>query len=504
MATQSVDSKVKENAAAPVVRELPADLETPVSVYLKLAGQGPSFLLESVTGGEQLARYSFIGVHPTAAYVLRAGMVERCSIPTGEVTRCAVEGDPLEYIRTEMEAYRPAVAPGLPRFSGGLVGYLGYEMIRYFEPSVGIGAHPDMPEGIFLQTDTLVAFDHAFGKLVLIAHIRPEENGAGRARAEARLDAIEERLVQPLLPAPDQIAGAVSTQLRSNVTREQFTQAVRQAKEYIAAGDIFQVVLSQRLSRETTAAPFSIYRALRRLNPSPYMFFFDFDGLAGEPNLHVIGASPELHVRLEDGKATVRPIAGTRPRGKSPSEDLQMEKDLLADPKERAEHVMLVDLARNDLGRVCEYGSVRVPEQMVVERYSHVMHIVSQVEGCLRPEYDAIDLVRATFPAGTVSGAPKIRAMQIIHELETSPRGTYAGLVGYFGYDGSLDTCITIRTMVMRGNTISVQAGAGIVADSDPDTEYQETMNKARALAVAVERAENSGTFGTPGGRNAQ
>ncbi len=497
MVTQAIHSTFQRPAPvaapAPVVRELPADLETPVSVYLKLAGQGPSFLLESVTGGEQLARYSFIGVHPTAAYVLRAGAVERWHLPSGAITRVPVEGDPLEYIRAEIGAYRPAAISGLPRFSGGLVGYLGYEIIRHFEPSVGVGPHPDLPDGIFLQTDTLVAFDHAFGKLVLIANIRPEENGRGRADAEARLDAIEQRLAQPLPDLPAPLGEPASTELRSNVTREQFTQAVRRAKEHIAAGDIFQVVLSQRLSRETTATPFSIYRALRRLNPSPYMFFFDFDGLAGEPNLHIIGASPELHVRLENGKATVRPIAGTRPRGKTPAEDAQMERDLLADPKERAEHVMLVDLARNDLGRVCEFGSVSVPEQMVVERYSHVMHIVSQVEGRLRPEYGAVDLVRATFPAGTVSGAPKIRAMQIIRDLEPAPRGTYAGLVGYFGYDGSLDTCITIRTMVMRGQTVSVQAGAGIVADSDPETEYQETLNKARALAVAVRQAEQAG-----------
>jgi anthranilate synthase component I len=485
----ALDHSTARLAPAPLVRELPADLETPVSVYLKLAGQGPSFLLESVTGGEQLARYSFIGVHHSAAYVLRPGAVERHEIPSGEVTRQPVQGDPLDYLKAEMEAYRPASAPGLPRFSGGLVGYMGYEIIRYFEPSVGIGPHPEMPDGIFLQTDTLVAFDHAFGKLLLIANIRPDEDAGA---AEARLDAIEKRLGEPVPALPASQGAVVSSELRSNVTREQFTHAVRQAKEHIAAGDIFQVVLSQRLSRETTASPFSIYRALRRLNPSPYMFFFDFDGLAGDPNLHVIGASPELHVRLEDGKATVRPIAGTRPRGKSPAEDVEMERDLLADPKERAEHVMLVDLARNDLGRVCEFGSVHVPEQMLVERYSHVMHIVSQVEGRLRPEYSAIDLVRATFPAGTVSGAPKIRAMQIIRDLETSARGTYAGLVGYFGYDGSLDTCITIRTMVMRGQTVSVQAGAGIVADSDPETEYQETLNKARALAVAVERAEKA------------
>lgn len=491
MVTPTTTSTEKQSQAqpAPLVRELPADLETPVSVYLKLAGQGPSFLLESVTGGEHLARYSFIGVHPTAAYVLRPGVVERHQNTGGTVARSTVSGDPLEYLKAELDSYLPAPVPGLPRFSGGLVGYLGYEMIRYFEPSVGVGPHPELPDGIFLQTDTLVAFDHAFGKLLLIANIRQGDE----TEAVMRLDAIEQRLQQPVPSLPALLEGVPSVELRSNVTRENFTAAVRQAKEHIAAGDIFQVVLSQRLSRETSATPFGIYRALRRLNPSPYMFFFDFDGLAGEPNLHVIGASPELHVRLEDGKATVRPIAGTRPRGKSPAEDLRMEQELLADPKELAEHVMLVDLARNDLGRVCEYGSVNVPEQMVVERYSHVMHIVSQVEGRLRPELSAVDLLRATFPAGTVSGAPKIRAMQIIRELETTPRGTYAGLVGYLGYDGSLDTCITIRTMVMRGQTVSVQAGAGIVADSDPETEYQETLNKARALAVAVERAEKNG-----------
>jgi anthranilate synthase component I len=497
MTTHAINQTVEKIAAdvfsrpAPAVRELPADLDTPVSVYLKLAGQGPSFLLESVTGGEQLARYSFIGVHPTAAFVLRAGVVERWMVASGQVTRLAVEGDPLEYLKHELESCRPAQVPGLPRFTGGLVGYLGYEMIRYFEPSVGLEPHPELPDGIFLQTDTLVAFDHAFGKLVLIANLRDGNSEAeARAEAEARLDAMEQRLIQPVAVPPAAGSASGSSELRSNVSREQFTEAVRQAKEHIAAGDIFQVVLSQRLSRETTAAPFSIYRALRRLNPSPYMFFFDFDGLDGEPALHVIGASPELHVRMEGQKATVRPIAGTRPRGKSEAEDQEMERDLLADPKERAEHVMLVDLARNDLGRVCEFGSVNVSEQMVVERYSHVMHIVSQVEGRLRPEYSAIDLVRATFPAGTVSGAPKIRAMQIIRDLETSPRGTYAGLVGYFGYDGSLDTCITIRTMVMRGQTVSIQAGAGVVADSDPEREYQETLNKARALAVAVEKAE--------------
>ncbi|HEX9012200.1 MAG TPA: anthranilate synthase component I [Anaerolineaceae bacterium] len=480
---------------APVVRELSADLETPVSVYLKLAGGGPSFMLESVTGGEQLARYSFIGIHPSRAYVLRGRTLE-CRLPGGEVEHIAIPdgSDPLDALREELSRFRCAAVPGLPRFAGGLVGYLSYEMIRYFEPSVHIPSHEVLPDGIFLLTDTTVAFDHAFGRLLLIANVYPDPRGeaAARADAEARLDAIERRLDGPLPQIERPGSKPISTALQANMTREQFMEAVRTAKEHIAAGDIFQVVLSQRLSRETQASPIAIYRALRRLNPSPYMYFFDFADLADGPDLRLIGASPELHVRLEDGRATVRPIAGTRPRGKTPADDLALERELLADPKELAEHVMLVDLARNDLGRVCKFGTVNVPEQMVIERYSHVMHIVSQVEGELQPGLDAFDLVRATFPAGTVSGAPKIRAMQIIHDLEPGPRGTYAGAVGYFASDGSLDTCITIRTLVMRGQTVSIQSGAGIVADSDPETEYQEALNKARALAVAVELAEGN------------
>jgi len=349
-----------------------------------------------------------------------------------------------------------------------------------------------LPDAIFLLADTLVAFDHAYGRLVLIANPAPalgEEDG--RLQAEARLDEITRRLAEPLprrnlTPAPTANPSPWKPTSTATLTKT----AVEIAKEHIAAGDIFQVVLSQRLSRKTTAEAFGIYRALRRLNPSPYMFFFDFDGLTGSEPLRLIGASPELHVRLEGREAALRPIAGTRPRGKTPLDDSLLEKDLLADPKERAEHVMLVDLARNDLGRVCEYGSVQVSELMVVERYSHVMHIVSHVEGKLRPQYDAFDLMAATFPAGTVSGAPKIRAMQIIQDLETSSRGSYAGAVGYFAFDGSMDTCITIRTLRMRGDEISVQAGAGIVADSDPEREYQETLNKARALSVAVDMAE--------------
>jgi anthranilate synthase component 1 len=488
-----VSNRIEDLSLA--VRELPADLETPVSVYLKLAGEGPSFLLESVTGGEQVARYSFIGVHPGRAFTFRGRQmtVETLSGGVSEpgYREEAVSG-PLAGLRQPIQTAGAAGASGaspqagMPRFTGGLVGYLGYETVRFIEPSVPLTPHDDLPDALFLQADTLVAFDHAANRLVLI--------GRGQD-AERRLDEIEERLNQGPYLSPQRIKkviGEKPAELRSNITREQFIEAVIKAKEHIAAGDIFQAVLSQRLSRATDADPFAIYRSLRRLNPSPYMYFFDFSDLAsaGTEPLYLIGASPEMHVRLEGRTATMRPIAGTRRRGATPEEDQVLEAELLADPKERAEHTMLVDLARNDLGRVCQYGSVQVPQQMTVEHYSHVMHIVSQVMGKLRPEVDAFDLMQATFPAGTVSGAPKVRAMQIIHDLEAGPRGPYAGAVGYFSYDGSMDTCITIRTLVMQGKRVSVQAGAGIVADSDPESEYQETLNKARALIQAVEKAE--------------
>jgi anthranilate synthase component 1 len=339
------------------------------------------------------------------------------------------------------------------------------------------------------MTDTLVAFDHARGRLLIIvnAHLNGDPEIAYYDAIE-RIDRIADRLSEPLPLRLTPHASSPSL-LSSNFTQEGFEEIVRTAKEYIAAGDIFQVVLSQRLSRPTSAQPFDIYRALRRLNPSPYMFFFDFGEVNGKP-YHVIGASPEMLVRLEGRTATVRPIAGTRRRGSTPAEDTALEQELLADPKERAEHVMLVDLGRNDLGRVCEYGSVHSPDLFVVERYSHVMHIVSQVEGQLREGMDAFDLLRATFPAGTVSGAPKVRAMEIIRDLEQLDRGLYAGAVGYFSYDGAMDTCIAIRTMQMLADVVSIQAGAGIVADSVPASEYQETLNKAQALAVAIEMAE--------------
>jgi anthranilate synthase component 1 len=479
-----------------LVRELPADLDTPVSVYLRLKGNGPSFLLESVTGGEQVARYSFIGIQPKQAYVLQGR--DLSTHHQGKIYREALPADlnPLDGLREKLIQFEHTPDPDLPRFSGGLVGYLGYDLIRFVEPTVPQAPHPDLPDAIFLHADTLVAFDHAFGRLLLITN--EPVNGSREAATEAanaRLDMLESQITAALPPRTPPPGSPEDTNLTSNLSPDAFKQAVKIAKEHINDGDIFQVVLSQRFSRQTTADSFSIYRALRRLNPSPYMFYFDFEHLAGDEPFQLIGASPEMHVRLEGRKAALRPIAGTRPRGETHSQDLELEKDLLGDPKERAEHVMLIDLARNDLGRVCEFNSIHVPEKMVVERYSHVMHIVSHTEGRLRDAYDAFDLMNATFPAGTVSGAPKIRAMQIIHDLENEPRGPYAGAVGYFAYDGNADTCIALRTMVMRGQTIQIQAGAGIVADSDPQSEFQETINKARALEVAVQRAEAGHTY---------
>jgi anthranilate synthase component 1 len=476
----------------PIYRELPADLDTPVSVYLKLAGHGASFLLESVEGGEQIGRYSFIGVEPSAVLRFNGHTVTRRvngSVSTFDLPR---GNDPLHVLQAEMARFKPVMLPGLPRFVGGLVGYLGYDVIRFFEPKLDVDGEPasdTLPESIFMLADTLVAFDHARGRLLIIANAHLSGDPyAAYADAVARLDRIAERLSAPL-PAPVTRHASSPEPLASNFTQPEFEAIVRQAKEHIAAGDIFQVVLSQRLSRRTSAQPFDIYRALRRLNPSPYMFFFDFGSVNDAP-YHVIGASPEMLVRLDGRTATVRPIAGTRRRGSHPAEDVALEQELLADPKERAEHLMLIDLGRNDIGRVAEYGTVSVPDLFVVERYSHVMHIVSQVEGKVRDGLTAFDLLRATFPAGTVSGAPKVRAMEIIRGLEGLKRGLYAGAVGYFSYDGAMDTCIAIRTMRMHGDCVNIQVGAGIVADSDPASEYQETLNKAKALAMAIELAE--------------
>lgn len=468
-----------------IIREVSADLETPVSLYLKLRGDGASFLLESVEGGERIARYSFIGVHPRAEYILRDGQVE---IKENGQTRIVQldHADPTIFLQNEMSRFPAVHLPNAPRFTGGLVGYLGYESVRYFEPTLQSRMEAgEIPDGMYMLADTIVAFDHARRSIFLIANVLDGDADA----AERKLDAITERIHQPL-PAAQKIKVKPS-KIKSNLTQKKYEAMVVQAKEHIAAGDIFQVVLSQRFSRETNVEPFDVYRAVRRLNPSPYMFFFDFGIVDNEP-FYIVGSSPEMFVRLEGRTASLRPIAGTRPRGADSTADASLAQDLLADPKERAEHVMLVDLGRNDLGRVCEYGTIKVSDFFTVEKYSHVMHIVSHVEGTLRPELTAFDLVRAAFPAGTVSGAPKVRAMEIIAELESDSRNAYAGMIGYFGFDGAMDTCLAIRTMVGRGNTVSVQAGAGIVADSDPATEFQETVNKASAMLKAIDAAESN------------
>ncbi len=474
-----------------LIREISADLETPVSLYLKLRGDGASFLLESVEGGERIARYSFIGVQPRAEYILRDEEIE-VKDENGSRT-IPVDGDPTRFLQNEMDRFPAVRVPNAPRFTGGLVGFLGFESVRFFEPTLSgkmkrasTSLSTSIPDSIYMLADTIVAFDHARRGIFLIANVL---DGNAEA-ANQKLDAIAARIEQPLPPAPK--VEVKPSKVKSNHTQGTYEDMVRAAKENILAGDIFQVVLSQRFTRETNVEPFDVYRAVRRLNPSPYMFFFDFGTVDGEP-LYLCGSSPEMFVRLEGRTASLRPIAGTRPRGKDNAADDALAQELLADPKERAEHVMLVDLGRNDLGRVCEYGTVRVSDFFTVEKYSHVMHIVSHVEGKLKPELTAFDLVRAAFPAGTVSGAPKVRAMEIIADLEPDARGAYAGMVGYFGFDGAMDTCLAIRTMVGRGNTVSVQAGAGIVADSNPTAEFQETVNKASAMLKAIDVAESQG-----------
>lgn len=474
-----------------IIREISADLETPISVYMKLRGEGASFLLESVEGGERIARYSFIGVQPKAQYIIRGNEIEIKDNYQVRITN--YEGDPTRFLQEEMNRFKFSPQSGVPRFIGGLVGYLGYESVRFFEPTLRshmetrLTSHAShsTPDGIFLLADTIIAFDHARRSLSLIANVLD----GNVESANRKLDEIQSRIHAPL-PAmqPREIKNSKTT---SNMTQGKFEDMVRDAKEFIAAGDIFQVVLSQRFTRETNVEPFDVYRAVRRLNPSPYMFFFDF-GLVDDEPLFIVGSSPEMFVRLEGRTASIRPIAGTRPRGVDATADAALAQELLADPKERAEHVMLVDLSRNDFGRVCEYGTVRVSDFFTIEKYSHVMHIVSHVEGKLRPEFTAFDLVRAAFPHGTVSGAPKVRALEIISELEPDARGAYAGAVGYFGFDGNMDTCLALRTLIARGNTFSVQAGAGIVADSNPNTEFQETVNKASAMLKAIEMAEEN------------
>jgi len=484
------ESLAQRGNLIPVYRELDADLETPVSVYLKLRGEGESILLESVEGGERLARYSFLATNPARVLIIRGDQVT-VRHHTRTDTYSLDGRDPLTALRDFTAPYRAVHVPDLPRFFGGAVGFLAYDVVRRFERLPATArATLDLPEAMFLLTDTLIAFDHVKHRLLVIANAHVNDNPrAAYADAIARIENITARLQRPV-PASPPAPLRNGHVLESNVTAEQYASMVERAKEYIAAGDIFQVVLSQRFSRETEADAFSIYRALRRVNPSPYMFFLDFG------DVQFIGSSPEVLVRLEDGIAQLDPIAGTRPRGKDEATDVQLEQELCADPKERAEHVMLVDLGRNDLGRVCEYGSIQVPVYMTVERFSHVMHLVSRVIGKLRDGFDAFDVLRATFPAGTVSGAPKVRAMEIIEELEGVRRGPYAGAVGYCGFPvegkSNMDFCITIRTIVKRGRQAFIQAGAGIVADSEPLREHQECANKARALAEAIKFAERN------------
>ena len=480
----------QETRLYPVYRELSADVDTPISVYLKLRGLGPSFLLESVEGGEHLARYSMIGIHPRA--ILRSWRDRVVLESEGEWREFALDGrDVLDVLASHMPAYEMPPHQELPRFTGGAVGYMGYDLVRSFER---LPSHaPDtlgLPEATFLICDRLVVYDHAKHRLLVIAHAQDADAQSVR-EAEAALDEMVARLGRPL-PARFAAIGngleAKINEFQSAFSQRDYEEAVRRAKEYIAAGDIFQTVLSRRIHRRTHAQPFDIYRALRRINPSPYMFYLELpDGL------RLIGSSPEVLVRLDQGLVETRPLAGTRPRGATPEEDEALAAELLADPKERAEHVMLVDLARNDVGRVAKFGSVHVPVLMEIERYSHVMHIVSQVFGELKAGKSAFDVLRACFPAGTLSGAPKVRAMEIIEELEPEQRGPYGGAVGYFGFSGNMDTCITIRTIVMQGDRVYLQAGAGIVADSDPTREYEETNNKLRALSQALLMAERGG-----------
>lgn len=469
----------------PVAREVLADLDTPLSTYLKLANAPYSYLFESVQGGEKWGRYSIIGL-PCRTVVRVRGYdidVEHDGNPVESIT----VADPLAWIEQFQQRYTVACEPGEPRFNGGLVGYFGYDTVRYIEPRLGACPNTDemgVPDVMLMVSDEVVVFDNLSGKLHVIVHADPAQQDA-LAAAQQRLDQLIVRLRGPQPARPATTPHQVSEQdFISGFTQHGFEEAVRKSKEYIVEGDIMQVVLSQRLSIPFYAPSLDLYRSLRSLNPSPYMFYLDLNGF------QVVGSSPEILTRCEDGKVTVRPIAGTRPRGKSEEQDKALEADLLADPKEIAEHLMLIDLGRNDVGRIAETGSVALTEKMVIERYSHVMHIVSNVEGKLKAGMSAMDALRATFPAGTVSGAPKIRAMEIIDELEPVKRGVYAGAVGYLAWNGNMDTAIAIRTAVVKEGTLYMQAGAGIVYDSVPRSEWDETMNKSRAIFRAATLAE--------------
>jgi anthranilate synthase component 1 len=454
----------------PVCRDIQADLETPVSAYLKIARGNYSFLLESVEGGERLARYSFIGTEPSL--VLR--------------TETDNPIDPLNLVEKEFAQFRPVSIADLPRFHGGMVGYLSYEVARHFERLPCPDQDPQgLPESVLMLADTLLVFDHITHKIKVVSHVHLDGDvDTAYREATCKIDDLVDRLEQPIHSKTLKNTPLNRSEVSSNFSPAEFEAIVSQAKEYIYAGDIIQAVLSQRLERHTYADPFAIYRVLRSINPSPYMYYLDLG------DFYIVGASPELLVRVEDGIVSNHPIAGTRPRGKDTTEDMALEEELKKDEKERAEHIMLVDLGRNDIGRISEPGTVKVTQLMDVERYSHVMHLVSHVQGKLRAGLSQFDALRSCFPAGTVSGAPKIRAMEIIAELEKEKRGPYAGAVGYFDFSGNLDTAIAIRTVIIKDNIAYIQAGAGIVADSIPEREYQECLNKAQALLSAIDQAE--------------
>lgn len=462
-----------------LTRELPADLDTPVGTYLKLGDRPYSFLLESVQGGERWGRYSFIGLPAREWLRLSGRVIERHS--HGRVVERVASDDPISWIKAYCARTRPAPAPGLPRFDGGLVGYFGYDCVRLAEPRIPPAPVDPLgtPDALLMRCEELLVFDNLRATLTIVVQAR-EGDAADARRARARLDEIEAALAQPI-PAPP--TGGTLGEFVSGFTHERYAQAIARIKDYIAAGDAMQVVLSQRLTAPFSASPVALYRALRRLNPSPYLYCLNLG------DHHVVGSSPEILVRAEDGRITVRPIAGTRPRGLTPEEDLRLEAELLSDPKEIAEHLMLIDLGRNDVGRVAETGSVELTDKMVVERYSHVMHIVSQVSGRLKTGLHPLDALMAAFPAGTLSGAPKVRAMEIIAELEPVKRGVYGGAVGYLSFSGNMDMAIAIRTAVIKEGRLHVQAGGGIVADSRTEAEWQETMNKAGAMLRAARLA---------------
>lgn len=482
----------KRGNVIPVTREILADLETPVSAFLKIDDSDYSYLLESVESQENIGRYSFLASHPSLVFESKARQVtlrrfSRGGRKSSRTYQC--NGTPIDELKKIVRSFKFAGNEGLPQFCGGLVGYMGYDMVRFFEniPDKNLD-DLNTPDCVFMLSQTLLIFDHVNRKIKIVSNVILEETSERHLKksydeAVKKIDHLILKLKKPVHIHPEPVSIRRKLDVSSNMSKGDFQKAVLRAKEYIRKGDIIQVVLSQRFTMKLETGPFDIYRSLRAINPSPYMFYLKLSDLT------LVGSSPELLVRAQDAKIETRPIAGTRPRGRNVQEDAKLAKELLKDPKERAEHLMLVDLGRNDLGRVSTYGSVQVEEFMTIEKYSHVMHIVSHVTGKLKKNKDVIDALISCFPAGTVSGAPKIRAMEIIDELETTRRGPYAGAIGYFSFSGNLDSCIIIRTILIKKERLYIQAGAGLVADSDPGREYNETVNKAKALMEAVRYA---------------